>query len=309
MFLVYAWTFSWTKPLMALLEPLHHSYYVGLQSGDILSAFWSIINWLAIRYITGAPLKKLEIDLRLFSKQMKDLNGERQFLYTICVHQAILNLMGKKEGNPTELTGEIFTKEDLMRCNQDNHIAVTIRPWQGVLMTFFGDYTGNADFVLQHGHNYFWKKYSASPNIPFDTFLTGISCFAAAKETGKQKYAKMGEKLRSKIRKWHQLGNPNVTHYMFFLDAESAALKNKIQDAIEHYRMTIRLAGRTGFIHDAALACERMAEFYLRALDDKNEAAYRMQQSMRYWSEWGAVSKVKALEKKYSDLFSIPSDK
>lgn len=113
------------------------------------------------------------------------------------------------------------------------------------------------------------------------------------------KYSRVGEKLRSKIKHWREMGNPNVVHYEYFLDAESAAWKNKKSDAIKNYKAAISHAARTGFVQDAAFACERLSEFHLTVTGEEEEAAYQMNQSLKYWRGWGAMAKVEALENKW----------
>lgn len=116
----------------------------------------------------------------------------------------------------------------------------------------------------------------------------------------------MVDKLRSKIKRWQELGNLNVKHYENVLDADAAVLKGKKAEAIRHYEAAIIVAGRRGFKNDAAFACERFAEFQLSVMNERDEAKYRIQQSLDYWEDrgWGALGKVRHLKKKYSDLIT-----
>jgi hypothetical protein len=92
-----------------------------------------------------------------------------------------------------------------------------------------------------------------------------------------------------------------------------AALKGKIQSAERHFQDAVITAARFGFVHDAALASERYGEFLLNDRPqpcelDKQEALYRFGEAIKYYSDWGAVSKVASLQNKYADLWKPPGE-
>jgi hypothetical protein len=64
------------------------------------------------------------------------------------------------------------------------------------------------------------------------------------------------------------MGNPNVKHYGLLLDAEWTALNGDKYNAIKKYEAAILLAGQGGYQQDAALATERLGDFYLRVMGD-----------------------------------------
>jgi hypothetical protein len=86
-----------------------------------------------------------------------------------------------------------------------------------------------------------------------------------------------------------------------------AALKGKIQSAERLFQDAVISAARGGFVHDAALASERYGEFLLNDKPqpselDKQEALYRFGEAIKYYSDWGAVSKVASLQKSMQTL-------
>jgi hypothetical protein len=135
-----------------------------------------------------------------------------------------------------------------------------------------------------------------------DTYLKGISCYAAAQETGQRKYAKLAKICRSKVKKWLQMGNPNVKHYDMFLDAEALVLQGKAAAAVKQYEMTILHAARSGYQQDAALASERLGEFQLSVFKDNDEGVYRLREAEKYWRSWGAIAKVQHMEQKHPHI-------
>jgi hypothetical protein len=265
---------------------------------------------LVAKQLTGGSLESLEADALLYSKQMKGLKRDPAFATTRNLRQVYLNLLGRDNvDNPTNFSGESLGEADVERYLADSFLAPSVLCCQGMLFTYFGEHVHHADSAIKLGHDYLAKAHLCSPNIMWDALLKGISCFAAAKQTGKKKYLKMAQIFRSKVKNWVVQGNPNVKHYESLLDAEWAAIKGKKFDATKHYEAAILQAARGGFQHDAALATERLAElhFHSTEMHDREEAAFQVRQSIRYWGEWGAMAKVRHLEQKYADLIAQPN--
>jgi hypothetical protein len=91
-----------------------------------------------------------------------------------------------------------------------------------------------------------------------------------ARDTKRRKFIRPAKKLRYRVKAWVTKGNPDAKHSEAFLDAETAALKGKLQIAENHYQSALTIATRDGFMHDAALASELVyGEFALHELSDK----------------------------------------
>jgi hypothetical protein len=258
---------------------------------------------MVLKLSMGSPLETLEADALMYLKQMKALKRAQAATMTQSLRQVFLNLLGRdNREEPTNFSGASVSPEDLEKFLADPYYGPFTTACHGILLTFFGEYVRYADMVVKIGHDYLQKGAIAAPLNMLDTLMKGVSCLAAAQETGKKKYAKLGQIIRSKIKKWLAMGNPNVKHYESFLDAEWKAFKGKTFDAVKHYEATILMAARAGYQHDAALATERLGAFHLRVTGNREDAAYQIGRSIQYWGEWGAVAKVRHLEEKYADL-------
>jgi hypothetical protein len=234
---------------------------------------------------------------------MKALKREQASYLTKSFRQVFLNLLGYDNvDQPTRFSGDSLSEEEYHHFRENEFIGSMFLAQHGILLAYFGEYVQYADMVVKVGHDHLQKVHVGSPYNLWDTFIKGVSCFGDAHATGKRKYAKMGQIFRSKINKWLDMGNPNVKHYGLLLDAESMALKGNKYDAIKQYEAAILLAARGGYLHDAALATERFGAFYLKRMGEREEAAYQISQSIKYWAEWGAFAKVRQLEEKYADM-------
>ena len=245
--------------------------------------------------------------MMIYSKQMRDLNREQAAKMAKISHQAFFNLMGRDNiEEPTRFSGIVMSEVDLDNSRSDHFRDVAVALYHGLLFTYFGEHVRQADIMINNGHDYLAKAHVASPSVTLDTYLKGVSCFAVARQTGKKEYAKMGQICRGKVKRWLDMGNPNVKHYDSLLDAEFLAFKDRRFQAIKQYEVAILLAARGGYQQDAALASERLGEFQIDVMKDFDEGRYRLGEAVKYWSSWGAVAKVEHLENKYSGLLQRP---
>ena len=273
---------------------------------------WSAFHFVILKYIMGGPLEALEADIHLYSKQIKDLKRGKCFEMSRRIQQAFLNLLGRdNKDDPTRMTGKAYPPIIFENNMKNDFFATGIRIFQGMLLTFFSKHVEKADKVLEVGHDFLQKANVANPNNMWDTFLTAVSSFAAARETKKKKYAKLGQICRKKIKKWLEMGNPTVMHYESLIDAERMAYQGNKYAALKHYEAAILLSAHGGYQQDAALASERLGEFHLTVMNDKDQAAYYFGQSLKYWKDWGAMAKVYVLQDAYADILpetsSIPT--
>jgi hypothetical protein len=61
------------------------------------------------------------------------------------------------------------------------------------------------------------------------------------------------------------------------------------------YQETIVSGARTGHLHHAALCSERYADLLRKELVDEDQAKHRIEEAIRFYSDWGAEAKVEML--------------
>jgi len=303
LFLVHSLVFPWTKPLKDMYDPLMEAYHIGNKTGDTENMGWAAINFLQLRLYAGAPLDALQGDLERFMSHIKAVKNVICFTFMQPVYQAVLNLIGNDNlDDPSSLVGVALPSTMFDSCLDDPFFKPSICIHQCMLLTYFGEHVKHARLLAGMGVDYVVQALMAAPENMINTFLNGFSCFAAAHETGEERYSELGAICHKRIKSWVDMGNPNVKHYDLFLDAEYAILQERYSAAIQNYESAIRVALEGGFVQDAALACERLGEFHVYISDDLKEAERWIRQALGYWSTWGAVGKVLHMEKFYEDL-------
>jgi hypothetical protein len=97
------------------------------------------------------------------------------------------------------------------------------------------------------------------------------------------------------LRIWASRG-PDFVHMQQFLEAEQAALRGAVPQALRAYTQAAQRAREHGFRHHAALIHERQAAL-LRRRNRTTESIAALRQALELYREWGATAKVGALEK------------
>jgi hypothetical protein len=246
---------------------------------------------------------------------MKELHEEHTADLTSIFWQMILNLTGRS-AHGSVLRGDVLVDSQKIHSVDDHDplLLAFYKALQTQLYVIFGEHEKGASLALGLTRDQLLSKVTCGYPITMgDTFNRGVCLFAMARKTKKRKYARRAKAIRSQIKSWVNQGNPDVRHYLALLDAEMAALSGKIQSAEKYFQDAVITAARGGFVHDAALASERYGEFLLNDKPqpcelDKQEALYRFGEAVKYYSDWGAVSKVESLQTKYADLWKPPEE-
>jgi signal transduction histidine kinase/FixJ family two-component response regulator len=143
------------------------------------------------------------------------------------------------------------------------------------------------------------------PDIPVHNFYTSLSmlrlCRSKTDFNFKTQYHLMLN--QKKLKKWATYAPMNYQHKYDLVEAEKARVLGKVTKAEIFYEKAIQGAAENDYRQEAALAYELAAEFYLGRDMEKiaqtyfREAHYANQQ-------WGALAKVKDLEKKYPQFLA-----
>eukprot|EP00957_Ditylum_brightwellii_P199750 15227554-Ditylum_brightwellii.AAC.1 len=64
------------------------------------------------------------------------------------------------------------------------------------------------------------------------------------------------------------------------------------------------MSARGGYVHDAALAQERFADYLLNIAGDFQEARYHIEGAVQRYTNWGAMGVVEHLHNKYQDVLA-----
>ena len=248
----------------------------------------------------GKSLDSVIAECKNCVAQIQEVNIQDQVAILDMYWKLFLDLKGQEEEFDA-LSGFSFTSSGLFSLSNDGIVVKTVLQEASLdlgrleYLVLYGEYEQAADFAIKIGEQFAEKCPSHFFGM-METFHRGVALYAMARRTKKRKYKTHAKRIRKTIKTWMRKGNPNVEHYLLFLNAEQAAINKDFKSANESYKRSIALAARTGNLHHAGLLNERYAEFLLRDMKDEKEACYRLQEAIRFYKEWGAEKKAQILE-------------
>lgn len=213
LFAVHSFLYPWIVQTRVALQPLVDGYNIGLQTRDIDNACISICMWIGSKFRIGTPLPEVDENCKLYCHQMRELKRDQAPYPTLVQWQLIRNLMDSEDReDPCQLVGETFTEEDFQYFEHHPGFDHYFRGFEIIMCS----YVEASDRMLKHGADELVKKNLAVGFNQMNIYLSAVSLFAAAQETGKRKYLQNAEAMRAKIKLWLQRGCPDVSHYDHF---------------------------------------------------------------------------------------------
>jgi len=98
--------------------------------------------------------------------------------------------------------------------------------------------------------------------------------------------------------------NPaNFLHKHILLEALKLQLEGRTIEALNHYEEAIKSAQQYKFVNNLGIAYEKTANLWL-AESKPHYALYNIKQAIISFTQWGAFSKVKQLQKTYNDIIN-----
>jgi len=128
-----------------------------------------------------------------------------------------------------------------------------------------------------------------------------LACYAKAAQGEKAEILRKVVQNQGKMEIWANHAPMNHRHKYLLVEAERLRILGREMEAFEHYDLAIAEAHKNGYINEEALSFELTAKFWLNKGKDTLARLY-MHKAWSSYRQWGALRKVKHLEKKYPDL-------
>jgi class 3 adenylate cyclase/GAF domain-containing protein len=133
--------------------------------------------------------------------------------------------------------------------------------------------------------------------------LALLALFAESTKSEKEEILKKVTANQEKVNLWAQHAPMNYLHKYHLVEAERARVLGNDKEARDYYDQAIELAHEHKYLNEESLAYELAARFYLER-GQSRLARYYMRDAHYAYRRWGAVAKVKDLEKKYPQLLA-----
>ena len=307
--LVYHFIRPWQVPARDCIAPLLEGYQAGVESGDLEFAAYCLFNHCQIAYFSGEHLLKVNQDMETYGEAIAQLKQTTALNFHQIGQQAVLNWIGKSE-NPQVLIGTVYDEIQRLPLHiaaGDTYSVATAYVQKLILSYHFGQpqealaiatiaeqHITGATGAIQFGAFYFYYALTLLANV--NAIDQGIdeSISLRAEIT----------KAIAKLTDWATSAPANFAHRYELVKAEIARVRGQRMEAMDLYDRAIALAQENQYFHEAALANELAAKFYL-GQDKITIAKAYMQEARLGYLEWGALAKVQHLESCYLDLLRI----
>jgi predicted ATPase/signal transduction histidine kinase len=310
--LVYHFVRPWQHPISTTLAPLLEGYQSGLESGDTEFAAYCAFNYCQLLYFSGANLEQVNQEMQTYADAIAKLNQTTALNFQHIGQQAALNWTLEPHHPdyvPWKLIGDIYNIDERLPQHQlagDQYATGSANTHQLMMSYHFG----SAEDAIAIA-----RRTETSNSGLGGTFLLALSHFYHALAIlGGGKDANMITEAAqdlveqdlvcqdlAKLEAWASHAPQNFAHKCALIKAEQARLQGDKQSASDFYDRAIALAKSHGYLHEAALANELAAKFYLQLGKDFIAKAY-MQEARYCYLEWGATAKIQHIENQYPQL-------
>lgn len=289
----------WKDPLQETIPDLHQGYQVGVETGDLEYACYSLC-WEAMhRVLTGQPLQALAERMDEYNHQIFEFQQSACLLYLQIYQQTVANLQGLAP-NLSDLTGDFLTEESVTVQSADNKLALAFfHTFKTFLCYFLGDYA-KAQAHASQAHKVV-DGMTAAVTIGTLNFYDSLTCLGIASDASEDERTTLlatVNKNQEALETWARFAPGNHSHRFELVEAERYRILAQPERASAAYDRAIQLAKQHQYLHEEALANELAGRFYFSQNRETFAQIYLGEAYYGYF-HWGAIAKVNQLEQKY----------
>jgi predicted ATPase/class 3 adenylate cyclase len=310
-FVVGALIQHWIDPINSVLKPLLNAYQMGLENGDLEYAAYSACHYCYNAFLSGQELVQLESQMATYATRIQEMGQVRVLNLQEVFHQGVLNLLGKS-ANPCALQGSAFDEAIMLPEleNRNDRTAICYVYFNKLILNYL---FGNLEESLTSANlcELYLDGVTASPVVIYFYFYDSLIRLDLAAKSDPLSVKLLLKKVRENqknLKKWARIAGMNNAHKFELVEAERYRVLGKNHRAAACYDSALDLAQKRDCLPETALIYERAAKFYLAQRKVLIAKAY-FQESYYFYQLWGAVAKVKQLEKLYDNLLTSDNRK
>ncbi|NEQ73665.1 MAG: AAA family ATPase [Okeania sp. SIO2C9] len=284
--------------------PLQEGYGIGLEVGMLEYAGYDAHGSCLQSFWSGQPLAVLEKLAHTYFDGLVKLNQLVAANWCRSCWQSTLNLLGIAK-YPTILSGNTEKEAEfisqMVSANDSMGLGLSYL-YKMMLCYLFEEIESIQNYLEEiKGYVLTVPGLVTQPVFYFYDSLIALASLRKAKNEMSEVMERVTENQRELQQKWAKYAPMNYQHKVDLVEAEKFRILGKKAEAIELYDKAISGAKTNEYIQEEALANELAAKFYLDWEQEKIASMYMMEAHYCY-SQWGAIAKVKHLEKKHPQL-------
>ncbi|WP_017296304.1 diguanylate cyclase domain-containing protein [Geminocystis herdmanii] len=315
------------KVMRATLPIYQQSIKISLETGDFLTAGYTILVYDFTLFFSGVELDYLQREINNYYSLLLELKQDSAKIYVDMVQQTIDNLLEKKV-QPNYLTGNFYDEMKMFpqhRQQQELTALAQAYTYKIILAYSFHNYSSALDYLVE-GESYLGGVSSLIffPVYHFYSALTYLALYPSVTQKKSESVEvspsliirgevitqeKIWEKIihhQGIVAQWAKTAPMNHQHKYDLIEAEKERVLGSKGKAIEFYELALDNGKKNQYLQELALIKELYAQFYLQWGKEKLGYFY-LRESHYDYSLWGAKAKIEDLEQKYPQLFEVVS--
>ncbi len=300
--LFYATIFQWKKSAKSVIEKFLEINKISLEVGDIEYSCYAIAAYIQFAFLTGCDLESLNKKHGYYVESIVKLNAD----FSIALNYAWRQLYLKFLSHESLANNLKYVNEYLQRFaeSKNQNFLFNYKLTQCIFAYFMRNYY-EAIETIKLAEKYIESALGSITVPAYNLYysLSLIAIYSQATDKEKREFLKKVATNQKIRKKWAFHAPMNYQHGYDLVEAEKARILGQDYQAIKYYEQAIAGAKKQGYIHEEALAWELAAEFYFSRNLETTGKAYLLKSYYAY-IQWGALAKVKDLEKRYPEIFS-----
>jgi predicted ATPase/serine phosphatase RsbU (regulator of sigma subunit)/tRNA A-37 threonylcarbamoyl transferase component Bud32 len=294
----------WKEPLRLSLPVLLSTHQEGLELGNQEFASIAAQVYCIHRLFLGEPLSDVAAAFQEYIAQFLRFKQEAIVYQTQPWHQLVLNLQGDA-AVPDRLIGSVFNEDEMLPIFIENRLGIpTFYTYiaRSIWLYYAGDYMGA--FQSAKLAEPLQESAPVTPAYANRFFYSSLACLALCSTRSKaaqRKYLRQVAKHQRKAKRWAKFCPENYQHRYDLVEAERLRIQGKYAEAVEYYDRAIAGAKAQDYTHEAALANELAAKFFLGLNKEKLAQPYFLE-ARHLYLRWGATVKVAQLDAYYPQM-------
>lgn len=303
-FVFNAFVRHWTDSLSLTIPDLHEGYQIGLETGDLEYASYSLC-WEAMHsLLTGQTLPDLATRMLEFHQAISGFQQAACLLYLQIFQQTTAHLM-EPGLDPSRLSGTYLQERQVIVDSADNKLALAFFYTLKAQVAYLLGHPTIALESTQHAADYVDGMTAAVTvaSLNFYDSLARLALYDHLPVVEQEQMLAAVATNQAQLQKWAVHAPANHQHKYYLVEAERYRVLGQHHQASEAYDRAIALAQDHNYPNEAALANELAAQFFLQQQRENFARVYLNEAYYGYYC-WGAKAKLRQLESTHPHLLS-----
>jgi predicted ATPase/GAF domain-containing protein len=302
----YAFVMPWTQHLRDSIPHLVEGTKAGIQLGDFEYAAHLITTHSLARLHCGSSLAELAPEFEQQCTKVASLGQERSIILERLFCQIVHDLRDGPSGE-APLGGPHYAESEMLpRCIQpiDENLAFHHFLAKMIICLFHGQRTSALEAATRAREFFEGGAFGIYLGAIF-TFWESLLWVWSARGGEVRASTALRRAARGirQLKRWARAAPMNFLNKLHLLEAERARTMGRSDVAATHYERAIELSQAHGYVHDAALAHECAAAFYLERGMDRLARRY-LRDAFSAYERWGATAVARRLQLAYPQHFA-----